>query len=80
MKTPVEWIVVFRCAIRAHLKRRHGRIGSVIRDVGNDGETRSAVGAISEGVKIAPVFWVEEFTQAISAGDTSGEMGWNAPL
>ena len=67
VETPVERVVIFRLAGRAHLERRHRRVGPVVGDVLNDGEARPAVRAVSEGVAIAPVGRIENLRQAVVA-------------
>src|SRR5271167_279354 len=65
MKAAVQRILVFRKTCRAHGKPRHRRARPVIRNIANNSEARSAVGAIDERIAIAPVIRVEQFAQAV---------------
>ncbi|MCK7527005.1 MAG: hypothetical protein MZV64_60070 [Ignavibacteriales bacterium] len=49
--------------------------GAVVGDVLDDGEARSAVGAVDEGIAVAPVVGVEEFAQAVVADGDVGRDG-----
>ena len=55
-------------AAGAHGKGGHGRERAVVGEVVDDGEARAAVGAVDEGVAVAPVLWVEQLCQAVRAG------------
>ena len=59
MKTAVERIVVIPGAIRAHGKIRHGRLRAVVRDILDNGEARTAIGAIDKWIAVPAIFWVE---------------------
>ena len=65
MKPSIERVFVFSFAIRTHGKRRHRCLWSVVRNIFDDGETWSAVGAVDEGITIAAVVGVEHLTQAV---------------
>jgi len=67
MKAAVSGVMVFRGAIGAEPKASHAGVGTVIRDGFDDGEARTAVGAIDEGVTVAPIGGVEELPPAIWA-------------
>ena len=54
MVTPVNWIAVFALAVGAQFKVGHSRIGPVVRQIVDEGITRTALGAIDEGVAVAP--------------------------
>jgi hypothetical protein len=70
VKAPVERIFVFRFASRAHREDPHGRLFTIIRDILHDGEAGAAVGAVDEGIAIAPIGRVEQFTKAVVTGRT----------
>ena len=70
MEAAVERVVVFCLASRAHGKDLHGCLFAIIRDILHDGEAGAAVGAVDEGVAIAPVGRVEQFAKAVVAGRT----------
>ena len=54
--------------------------GTVVGNVFDDGEARSAVGAVDEGITIAAVSWGRSSSRRQSGQmETSGEMGWKAP-
>ena len=67
METSVGRVFVFAFAVGAQLESRHRGEWTVIGNVLNDGEARSAVGAVNEGIVIASVSGVEEFAQAVIA-------------
>lgn len=67
MEAAVRRIGIFGSAFRAHFELRHGGGGAVVRQVGDDRKTRTAIRAVDERIKIAPVFWVEEFAFAVRA-------------
>ena len=67
MEAPVQRIVVFPLALRAHGKRCHRGLRPVIRNAPRDGEARPAVGAVQKRIAIAPVLGVKELPQAIRA-------------
>ena len=68
VEAPIVWVVVFRTASRAEGERRHRGPRAVVRRSSNDGETRSAVGAVQEGITVTPIGRVEEFGKAVRAG------------
>ncbi len=72
VEAPVERIGVFGGAGGAHGEAVHGGHGAVIGQVADDGEARSAVGAVDEGVVVAPVCGVEELADAVRAGGDVG--------
>jgi hypothetical protein len=61
------------------LKSRHRREWTVVGNVFDDGEARSAVGAVDEGIAIAAVVGSKSSRRQSSQMATSGEMGWKAP-
>ena len=67
MESTIRRVRVFALAVGTEWKARHRCLRSVVGDVFDDGEARAAVGAIDEGIMIAAVSWVEEFTQAVWA-------------
>ena len=74
MEAPVQWVVVFPLAFRAHRELRHRGLRPVIGNSSCDGEARPAVGAIQKRIAVAPVPGVQQFTQAIRA---CCRVGWN---
>src|SRR5690242_7814847 len=68
VKAPIAGVVIFARAQRAHRKPGHRREPAVVRSVANSRETRSAIGAVGEGVAIAAVGWIEDLAQAVGAG------------
>ena len=67
METPVRRIFVLGAAVSAERKSAHRGLGAVVGDIQNDGEARSAVGAVDERVAITAVGGIEELAQAIVA-------------
>ncbi len=68
MKTAIGGILVLRLTVWAHGELVHGCLGPIVGDVLDDGEARPAVGAVDEGIAVAPVPSVEHLLQAIRAG------------
>ena len=64
MKAPVAGIFIFRLAISAHHEGRHGGGRAVIGYVADDGVARAAMGAIGEGISVAPVRGIAKITPA----------------
>ena len=62
MKAPVEGVIVFCLACRAHRKDAHSRLVPVIRHILDNRKTWATVGAIDKRIAIAPVRRVEELT------------------
>ncbi len=74
MKAPVGRVFVFRAAGRAQREAPHGGALPVVGQVLDDREARAAVGAVGEGVLVAPVPRVEELGAAVVAGrDVRGD-------
>ena len=65
MVAPVVNIMILPVAVRAHGKADHGGLGPVIGDIFNNRETRAAIGAVNEGIAVAPVPGVTQFPQAV---------------
>ena len=65
MVAPVLNIMILPVAIRAHGKAGHRGLGPVIGDVFNNGKAWAAVGAVDEGIAVAPVPGVTQFPQAV---------------
>lgn len=63
----VGGVGVFALARGAHWKGRHSGAWSVVGQFGDDGQTRSAVGAGNERVEVARVGRVEKLTAAVRA-------------
>src|SRR6185369_10325740 len=55
MKSTVAHVVVLALAGRTHRERSHRRPGPVVRSRADDGESRSAVGAVGERVAVAAI-------------------------
>jgi hypothetical protein len=68
MKPPVPRILILPLALRTHAELRHGGLGSVIRDILDDGEPRSTVRAVGKGVSEAPVQGIKDLPLAGLAG------------
>ena len=60
-------VAVFPLAVRAHGKAPHGGQRTVIGQVPHDGKARAAVGAVDEGVAIAPVLRVQQLAPTVVA-------------
>ena len=67
VKAAVERIIVFRLAVWTHFKTGHGGLWAVIGNIADDGESRSAIGAVDEWVTVASIGRVEEFAAAVRA-------------
>ncbi len=59
METAVDRIVVFGAAGRAQGEGAHRRAGAIVGNAQHDGQARSAVGAVGEGVAVAALRRVE---------------------
>ena len=59
MEPAVERVIVLALAIGAHGKGLHCRQRAVVRNVPDDGKARATIGAIGEGIAIAPVIWIQ---------------------
>src|ERR1022692_339969 len=55
METPVIRIGILRRTGRTHGEACHGGGGAVVGDVLDDGVARAAMGAVGEGIPVAPV-------------------------
>ena len=62
MKAPVERVIVFCLACRAHRKDAHSRLVPVIRHILDNRKAWATVGAVDKRIAIAPVQRVEELT------------------
>ena len=67
VEAPVKGVRIFCQAGRAHFELPHRGFWPVIRNICDDGEAGAAVGAVNEGITVAPVMRVEQFCQAIRA-------------
>jgi len=74
VETAVEWVFVFLATGWAEGEVGHGREGAVVGQGANDCEAGAAVGAIDEGIPVAPIVRVEEFAQTVL---TKGDIGRN---
>src|SRR5580700_1687836 len=68
VKPPVARIVVFVRTLRAHLENSHRGARTIVRQSFDDGEAGSAVGAVGEGITVAPIGGVEDFPLTFTAG------------
>ena len=62
---PVLDVVILAVTVRAHRKGFHRGLRPVIGDILDNGETRSAIGAVDEGKAVAPVCRVSHLAQAV---------------
>ena len=65
--TTVRGIVILALARLAHLKTTHRRQRSVVRNIANDGVSRSTVCAVRKGIVKPPICRVVQFRQAVFA-------------
>ncbi|OPZ61005.1 MAG: hypothetical protein BWY87_00100 [Deltaproteobacteria bacterium ADurb.Bin510] len=72
VEAPVGRVGVFAGAVVAELETSHRGARAVVGQVGHDRQARAAVGAVDEGVAVAPVLGIEEFAQAVGAGGRVG--------
>jgi len=72
MKAAIGAVVIFSLAIRAHHEIAHGGSGTVVGDVLDDGESGAAVGAVGEGIAIAPILLVKDLLLTFMAGGNVG--------
>jgi len=68
MKASIKWVVVFRLAGWTHGKDAHGCLLAIIGNILHDGEARTTVGAVDEGIPEASIVGIEKFVKAISTG------------
>ncbi len=72
MKTAIVGIIVFGLTRGAHAEGSHGGARSVVRDIANDSEARTAVGAVDEGIAEAAVARIEHLAETVVA---DGDIG-----
>ena len=72
MEAAVGGVGVLRRAVGAHLEALHRGRGAVVGKLVDDGEARSAVGAVDERIAVTPIGGVEQLAHAIVA---RGEIG-----
>ena len=68
MKAPIRRVFVFPPAVWAEGKGRHAGVGTVVGNGADDAQARPAMGAVGEGVAIAPVRRVGDLGGAGGAG------------
>jgi hypothetical protein len=68
MKTAIADIIEFMLALSAHFEPLHGSEPAIIRRIYDYRIARTAIRAIYERIKVAPVMAVHEFIAAINAG------------
>jgi hypothetical protein len=73
MKAAVDGILVLFTALVTHPEEPHGRVRAVVRQLLDDAEARTAIGAIGEGIAVAPVEGIHHLGQAIVTGGDVGE-------
>jgi hypothetical protein len=76
VEAPIQRIFVFGAAVVTEREIRHGGVWTVVGNVLDDGEARSAIGAVDEGIEVAPVIRIEQFALAIGTDGGIREMGW----
>jgi hypothetical protein len=64
LETPAGWILILRAAVLAHRKLGHCGVLAVVRNIPEERETRPAVGAAYERIKIVTAPRVEQLTLA----------------
>ncbi len=72
VKAPIQRIVVFRLARRAHGELRHRGLRPVIGNPPRNREARPAIGAVQKRIAIPAVRRIEQLAQAIRAGRRVG--------
>ena len=73
MESAVQRIIVFGPAVRAHRERGHRGQGPIIRHIGNNGKTGTAVCAVYKGISIPPVLGIEQLlATCIACGNIGG--------
>ncbi len=72
VKSPVEGIGILAPAFRAHREGAHRGVRAVVGQRPDDAEARAAMGAVGEGIAVAPVGRIEDFPPAFRA---RGEIG-----
>ena len=65
-------IAIFARTVCAHRKLGHRRARAVVRHAANDRESRTAVGAIREGIAIATIQRIEDLADAVVASRDVG--------
>ena len=76
MKAPVLGVLIFRPAPGAQAEDGHGGVEAVIGHLPDDGEPGAAVGAVGEGILVAPVAGVGDVGQAVvTGGHVRGDQG-----
>jgi len=72
VKAPVGGIVIFALALRTHWETGHRGLRTIVRNASRDGEPRTAVGAVDEGIAKTAIGRIEKLSQAIWAGSRIG--------
>ena len=72
MKAPVEGVIVFCLACRAHRKDAHSRLVPIIRHILDNRKAGTTIGAVGERIAVAPVSGIEELTQTVVTGGGIG--------
>ena len=75
VEAAVEGVVVLGLAGGTHGEDGHGGLRPVVGDAASDGEARTAVGAVEEGITVAAVGGIEELAETVGTG---GGIGRNA--
>jgi hypothetical protein len=64
MEATVQWVIIFSLALRTHLEVAHGGLGTVIRDVLNNGKAGAAISAVDKGIPEPPIGGGKKFALA----------------
>lgn len=75
VKAPIKWIFVLSPASLAHREVTHRGPCSVVRNVFDDGEARTAVSAVNKGIAVTAILRVEQLGETIDAGSDVGRDG-----
>src|SRR6476646_4212720 len=74
VKSPVAGVAVFAIAIDTHSEFLHRCVGTIVRQRFDNGEARTAIGAVGEGITKATVSGIENLADTVG---TSGDVREN---
>src|SRR6478609_11387002 len=82
VKTPIAGVAVFAIAIDTHPEFLHRCVGTIVRQRFDNGEARTAIGAVGEGITKATVSGIENLADAVGTGSDvrENERGLSAAL
>jgi hypothetical protein len=60
MISPMLDILVFPLALGAHAEGPHGRHGTIVGHIGDDGKAGAAIGAVDKGISMAPIVGIQQ--------------------